>query len=159
MRPRRIQTDMRAAVAALVLTVGAGATAGCAGSRLISAAPPPPTRAQQIELARGSNRLFSIFPAKPGQKKCGIPEGGVHFKPLPGFCATSIEPGNGKTRPTIVSFTEKWLDPPCPPGRWCVLETWRHHTWRVSETNITSIARVQVGATFESGAAAPQYYK
>jgi len=150
-------------VTALIAVI-AVAVAGCGSSGS------PTTRAgvslaspqdQQIALARDSNRIFSIFPAKPGETECGIPEGGVHFKPLPGLCATSIDSGQTLEPSLIVTFTERWIDPPCPRGTHCYARIWHHHTWHVIETEpiVTTTSRLLVGPTVQSGATAPQYYK
>jgi hypothetical protein len=110
-------------------------------------------RAQQISLARASNRLFSIFPGRPRTKKCGIPEGGAHFKPLPGRCETSIRFAATHEPALIVSFTETWRT--SMPSRAV------HHTWQVIEGEplVTTGARLRILATRERGATAPQYYK
>jgi hypothetical protein len=159
---------------ALAPTVAVGAglllAAGCAGSRPTTHYTTPPEttaglsiespRVRQIALARASNRLFAIFPARPGTKRCGIPEGGVHFKPLPEICMTSIHAAPTHEPALIVTFTERWRDGcpqssdagPCSPAR---------HTWRVieGEPMVTTTTRLRIVATREDGATAPQYYK
>ncbi|HLX33320.1 MAG TPA: hypothetical protein VKR79_11240 [Gaiellaceae bacterium] len=118
-------------------------------------------RVHQIALARASNRLFAIFPAQPGEKRCGIPEGGVHFRPLPGTCTTSIHAAATHEPALLVTFTEKWQFPPCPRGEYCAFSRTAHHTWQVIEGEpiVTATARLRIVATRQSGATAPQYYK
>jgi len=155
---------MRAIAALVALVVCAGVAAGCgsSSSRLTTStrASLPSTPVQQIKLARASNRVFSIFPTAPGQKKCGIPEGGVHFGPLPGVCVTSIQHPIGAGRVAIVSFTEKWPFPSCPRGADCIaLSGTRHHVWRVLVAEPPTATKIRVVGTSERGSVAPQYYK
>ena len=112
---------------------------------------------QQIALARSSNYLFSIFPARPGTKICRIPKGGPRgVKPLRGTCTTSIHAGATHEPTLVVTFTEKWRFPPCSLRDDCVAVRIFRHTWRVM---VTADARPRVLATQQSGATAPQYYR
>jgi hypothetical protein len=163
---------MRALAAAVAVGAGLLLASGCAGSGPKPTAhyttPPETTarvslespRVQQIALARASNRLFSIFPAGPGKKRCGIPEGGVHFKPLRGTCTTSIHAAPTHEPALIVSFRESWRFR-CPREDDCLNAPRLQHTWRVieGEPMVTATARLRIVATRQSGATAPQYYK
>lgn len=166
---------MRAPVAAVAAVVGIFAASGCAGSGPHLTAhyttPPETTggvslespRVRQIELARASNRrVFAIFPAAPGRKRCLIPEGGVHLRPtgFHGICETSIRSAPTHEPALIVTFTETWKRP-CPRGSDCIASPNLRHTWQVveGEPMVTATARLRVVATRTSGATAPQYYK
>lgn len=167
---------MRALAAAIAAGAGLLLASGCAGSgtstgpRLTAHYTTPPEttarlsiespRVQQIALARASNRLFSIFPARPGKERCGIPEGGVHFKPLPGTCMTSIHAAPTHEPALIVTFSESWRFR-CPRKGDCVAAPRLQHTWRVIEGEpiVTASSRLRIIATRQSGATAPQYYK
>jgi hypothetical protein len=152
---------MRALAAAVALSAGV-VLAGCAGSspKLTAHYTTPPEttpgvslespRVQQIQLARASDpRVFGIFPARPGRKRCAIPEGGVHLKAafFHGICTTSIHAAPTHEPALVVTFTETWK-----AGR---------HTWRVIEGEplVTAGAKLHVLATHTSGATAPQYWK
>jgi hypothetical protein len=162
---------MRALPAAAAVVSGVLLASGCAGSgpkpSTQYTTPPETTaglslespRVQQIALARRSNRLFAIFPAQPGEKKCGIPEGGVHFKPLRGTCATSIRSAATHEPALIVAFVEEWRFS-CPRGGDC-LDATQRHTWEVVEGEPvgTPSSHLRILATRERGATAPQYYK
>jgi len=163
---RRMKIDMRVLAGAIVLILAAG----CGSSR--TAAPRITTtpsaggslaspREHQIALARASDVLFSIFPAKPGAKSCVIGGGGFRTTPLRGVCSTSIRRAQAHGPELIVSFTERWAYQPCRSGTECVLEHTFHHTWHVLETEpiLTQGARLHIAATQESGAPAPQFYK
>ena len=133
-RRRRIRAEMRV-LAGVFIAVGLLA-AGCASNQ--SAARTTGTgvslmspRAEQIARARASNDLFSIFPANPGEQPCRIPEGGVHFKPLRGECRTSVHESRIHEPRWVVSFTETWKFPPCPPQDDCLSVRFFRHTWRV----------------------------
>jgi hypothetical protein len=80
--------------------------------RLFSAKLSPeisPTQAPAI--ARGSNRVFSIFPSAPGHRDCSIPEGGVRLPRTPGLPArcttefTTYRPPRGVIH---IRFNERW---------------------------------------------------
>ena len=162
---------MRAIAAAFVVLVAAG----CAGSGPKPTAhyttPPETTagislqspRVQQIALARASNpQVFAIFPKAPGRRKCGIPEGGLHKKPLllPGVCETSIHSAPTHEPALVVTFTEKWQSPPCPRGSDC-LNHIVQSSWHIIEGEplVTPTARLHVLATRTSGVPPPQSYK
>ena len=160
----RVLAGTAVAIAGVILAAGCGSsrtaattttTATNAGVSLAS------SRAQQIALARSSDYLFSIFPAKPGEKRCEIPGGGMRTTPLRGVCATSIRRAQTHEPELIISFTEKWATPPCRSGMECILHRTFHHTWRVLETEpiVTQGARLHIAATQQSGSTAPQYYK
>lgn len=163
---------MRAIAAAVAVSAGS-IVAGCAVSGPKPAAhyttAPETTssgvsldspRVEQIRLARASNRLFSIFPAEPGRKTCGIPEGGAHFKPLRGTCLTSIHSAKSHEPTLIVTFIERW-DNGCPQTSDAGPCAPAMHRWQVIEAEpvVTTTARLRVVATRSSGATAPQYYK
>lgn len=161
---------MRALAAVLVLLFAASGCGSSGPKRIPRFTTPPETtagvslespRTQQIALARDSNPFFSIFPVKPGSEKCVIPGGGMRTTPLRGVCATRIRAARTHEPELVVSFTEWWLDPPCPPGMACVMAVWRHHTWRVRETEpmVTTGARLRVWPALQSGSPAPQIYK
>lgn len=166
-----MHTKMRALASTLVLLFVASGCAGTGPKPSTQYTTPPETtgvlslespRLQQIALARRSNDLFSIFPAKPGSKTCEIPEGGVHFQPLTGTCSTHIRPGDTHEPTLVVSFTEYWTNSPnCPGLRACSKIESFHHRWRVIEAEpmVTQGARLRIAATQESGSPAPQYYK
>lgn len=140
---------------AVVLTVIGGLVAGCGDSGMkVSLASPP---AQQVELARASNSLFSIFPAQPGTKKCLIPNSAHTTTPVHGTCQTSIDGANTHEPALIVTFTETWNIPPCAPSACTGVEA-RQHTWRVVEAKpfLKTGARLSVAATHSSGVTAPQ---
>jgi hypothetical protein len=159
---------MRATIATLGAAALVIAASGCAGSgagpttTTTTTTKPQPSResrrVEPIALARASNALFSIFPAKPGKKKCGIPEGGIHFEPMRGTCTTSVEITHGRDithgrEPVLaVTFTERWRFR-CPRTDDCVAAPVLHHSWQVIER------RRRVVATRMSGSVAPQYYK
>src|SRR5690242_14982870 len=94
--------------------------------------------ARALQAARASNRELSIFPATFGQRRCSIPQalGGVHARvePLRGSCRTSFRnTSDAGTPKTIVTFTERWLWPPCGPGEDCVVGGHRRrHSWLVT---------------------------
>jgi hypothetical protein len=150
----RVLAGTVVAIAGVILAAGCGST-GTAAPRTTSAGPSrPATRAQQIARARASNDLLSIFPTKTGTKRCGIPEGGVHFGPLPGTCTTRVRyPVNHGPEQILVSFTEGW----CPRGDDCVVATQRH-TWTVAEIQWPG-AKLRVYTPRQRGSTAPQYYK
>jgi len=112
-----------------------------------------PFPARQIAVARRSNNLFAIFPARPGTKRCGIPEGGVHFKPLAGRCTTSVHTSPTYTPGAAVTFIETWKFP-CRRIDDCVNGRTYRHVWQVILD-----PRLRVVETPQSGSTAPQYYK
>ena len=167
---------MRASAAAIVAGAAVLVASGCAGSgpRLTAHYTTPPEttaglslespRVQQIRLARASNpRIFSIFPAVPGRKTCGIPAGGAHRKPLllPATCETSIRSAATHEPALVVTFTERWRFPPCPRGADCLNRLLLHSTWQVVERvpMVTTTSGLRVIATRTSGATPPQYWK
>lgn len=168
-RRRRIEVGMRVLAGTIVAIAGVILAAGCGSSH--TAAPPTTTttaglsltspRVQQIALARNSSDLFSIFPAKPGVKPCAIPAGGVRFRPLHGYCRTSIRVGRTIEPRRVVSFTEVWSWPPCKDGRFCAIQRPSQHTWRVIEVEpmVPEGAGLRIAATWQGGSTAPQYYK
>jgi hypothetical protein len=117
---------------------------------------------QEVQIARATNpRLFSIFPTVPGTERCAIRDGAIGTKAIPGTCRTSI-----RARPTMepswtVTFTERWLAPPCLAGYCPPPSRWRHHTWQVGEgeTVVTAGSKPRVYGTRSRGATPPQYYK
>jgi hypothetical protein len=118
--------------------------------------------ARALQIARASNSELSIFPAFPGRRKCSIPRppGGVHARVKPrGTCRTSFRNtiDAGKQR-MIVTFTERWLWPPCQPGEDCVVGGHhRRHSWMVTvKRPETPTQQPAVVATHETGAPAPQ---
>ena len=139
---------------------GALVAAGCAGS----AAKPTthygataPTTGAQIQFARSSSPLFSIFPAAPGTKACVIPAGVVG---LHGTCRTSVRPARTHESAFIVTFTESWMSGGrCPPGGYCPVSWPLHHTWTIVEGTPVSTpgARLHILARRESGVPAPQF--
>lgn len=163
---------MRALKAAVGGAVGSLLLSGCAlsGQRPTTQYTTPPEttagvslespRVQQIALARASSDLFSIFPAKPGTGRCGIPAGGVRLKPLPGMCTTRIRAAATHEPALLVTFTERWTFR-CARGADCVAAWALHHTWTVVEGEpvVTAHSRLRILATRQSGATAPQYYK
>jgi hypothetical protein len=155
---------MRVLPGSAVAIAGAMLLAGCGSSRPagttttgVSLASP---RAQQIALARSSSPLFAIFPAKPGERTCTIPGGGMRRAPLRGICMTHIRPARTHEPELIVTFMEVWPRVPCPRGGDC-LNSVLLHTWSVRETEpiVTTGARLRVWPSQQSGAPAPQYYK
>ncbi|MDX6481874.1 MAG: hypothetical protein QOG85_2384 [Gaiellaceae bacterium] len=160
-RCRAVRSAMRAAITALAAAM-ALAVAGCGDAHTApptTTAPSVTPSTHEIALARSSNGLLSIFPAKPGEKTCAIPEGGIHFQPLRGTCSTSIRWADTHEPELTVTFTEKW--PRCLPADDCVAGGTLHHTWQVVEgaTMVTASSPLHVLATRQSGATAPQYYK
>jgi hypothetical protein len=151
------------AIASAILATGCGSS-GTAPTTTHSGVTLASPRAQQVALALASNRLFSIFPARPGAKSCEIPEGGVHvhFKPLTGTCFTRIRHGRTLEPTLVVSFTEFWtVGPPCQPGEACALIRSYQHTWRVieAESMVAGVPRLRIAAIRQRGSTAPQYYK
>lgn len=150
---------MRAIAAAVGVISGVLIASGCSHLTAQYTTTPETTgglslespRVEQIALARTSNSLFSIFPAHPGTKKCGIPAGGVRFKPWPGTCTTGIRADPKHEPGIVVTFTEKWNT--CLREDDCVVGRNLHHRWQVIERDL------KVVATRQSGATAPQYYK
>jgi hypothetical protein len=156
------------AVTAVVGVVGALLLSGCALTepRPSTHTTPPETTGghasqsplvRQIAVARSSNRVFAMFPAHPGTKRCAIPEGGVHFEPLAGRCTTSARDSPTHAPARVVTFTETWST--CGRADDCVVARTLHHTWHVIEGLATLKPMLRVVATRQSGATAPQYYK
>lgn len=148
---------MRVVAAAVAVIAGVPVVAGCAGSNSkVSLGSPP---AQQVELARASNGLFSIFPAAPGTRKCAIPDG-ASATALHGICQSRVAGAKTQEPALIVTFTETWNSPPCAPTD-CTGREARQHTWQVVEAASLPPqgAQLQVAATHSSGVRAPQSYK
>jgi|GEM_PF-2479195 hypothetical protein len=118
-------------------------------------------RNHEVQVARSSNRLFSIFPAVPGKRQCSIPDGAPGAKPFRGTCQTSVHPARTHEPAVIVTFTERWRWPPCPRKGDCIAARNLRHTWHVIEGEpiVKPGARLRVLATRSNGATAPQYYK
>jgi hypothetical protein len=123
--------------------------------------PPLPTARvrEEVRIARTSNpRLFSIFPAVPGEERCAIPN---HTPPphyFRGVCQTSVRVRRTMEPSWSVTFTESW-GPSCPPGADCpASRLTRHHTWQVveGETIVKPGTKPRVYATRSRGAKAPQ---
>ena len=139
-------------IASLLLVVS-----GCGGSGAkVSLGSSP---GQQVELARASDGLFSIFPAAPGTQRCVIPDG-ASSTTLHGTCESSV--GGAKTlEPAlVVTFTETWNSPPCAPTA-CTGREARQQTWQVIEAEpvLTTGAKLRVAGTRSSGSTAPQNHK
>ncbi len=163
---------MRAPAGIVLATAGVLVSAGCGSSHTAAPTTAPTTttsspvtlaspQAQQVALARRSDGLFSIFPARPGTKRCTIPGGGLRTTPLRGTCTTRIRAAGTHEPALLVSFTETWGPPPCPPGARCPYLVPQHHTWTVVETEPigTATAHLRIAATRQSGPTAPQFYK
>ena len=119
---------MRALATTAAVIASALAVCGCGSSH-----PTPTTRASSgggtpttdiarnliswTQVARASNRHFSIFPALPGKTHCAIPAGGVHLKPLVlhGTCQTSVRRRPTQEPSLSVTFTETWRRAACAP--------------------------------------------
>ena len=115
---------------------------------------------KEVRVARSSNlRLFSIFPAVPGERRCAIPDGAPSPRPFSGICQTSVRPRPTHEPSVSVTVTESWW-PNCPPMA-CSPRLLRHHTWPVIEGEpiIKPGAKPRVYATRSRGATAPQDYK
>ncbi len=144
---------MRAAAVAVI--TGVLVVSGCGGSGAKVTLDSPP--AQQVELARASNDLFSIFPAAPGTQKCLVPNGasGLH-----GTCESSVGGANTQEPALVVTFTETWNSPPCAPTA-CTGREARQHTWQVTEAEplLTAGAKLRVAGTRSSGSTTPQNQK
>jgi len=113
---------------------------------------------EEVRIARDSNRLFSIFPAVPGAKRCLVPHNTAHgFR---GICQTSIHTRRTEEPSWSVTFTESWWRH-CPVMTACSTRALRHHTWQVieGETIVKPGTKPRVYATHSRGATAPQYYK
>ena len=160
----------RAIAAAAVVLFSVLLAAGCAGSGPKQTARSTTTSSTtgtgcceasptgtQIQLARSSSPLFSIFPAARGTKACLIPAGGPGPDRLHGTCRTSVRPAPTHEPAVVVTFTETWM-PSCPPGAFCPLFRPLHHTWTIVEGMpvITPGARLHILARRQSGAPAPQ---
>jgi hypothetical protein len=116
-----------------------------------------------VRVARASNpRLFSIFPALPGKRRCAIPEGGPRPSSVRGTCRTSFRPNPVTQAPEwIVTFAERWLIPACAPDLDVACRhPWRLHVWRITEVgSIPTSGKLQVESSRSSGATAPQDYQ
>jgi hypothetical protein len=112
----------------------------------------------EVRVARASNpRLFSIFPAVPGEGPCVIPERAPSHRRYGGICQTSVRSRETMEPSWSVTFTESW-EPNCPLGSLCALQKGRHHTWQVieGETMETRGSKPHVYATRSRGARPPQ---
>jgi hypothetical protein len=128
---------------------------------VLTAPPLAPRRVQEeAQLARASNRVFSIFPAAPGKQACVIPDGSPTRKAISGRCTTTVHPNDRTHEPeAIVTFTETWPSSrPCPVMTACL----GRHTWKVIEGTTAFAkpgAKLRLLATRSSGMRAPQDYK
>jgi hypothetical protein len=115
---------------------------------------------EEVRIARASNRLFSIFPAVPGTRRCLIPHNTLRAQGFSGICQTSIRARRTMEPSWSVTFTESWW-PHCPPMVACSPRALRHHTWQVveGETIVKPGTKPHVDAAHSRGATAPQYYK
>lgn len=115
---------------------------------------------EEVKVARGSNRLFSIFPRVPGSRVCLIPDGALGSKAFQGECETRVRPRRTMEPSFSVTFTESWWLH-CPPMAACSPRALRHHTWQVieGETIVKPGTKPRVYATHSRGALAPQLYK
>jgi hypothetical protein len=119
-----------------------------------------PARASQV--ARASNRLFAIFPAVPGKRRCAISEAGPSPRHIPGTCQTTVRLNPVTQAPEwFVTFAERWRIPACAPDLDVACpHPWRLHVWRITEVgSIPTDAKLQVDSIRSSGATAPQDYK
>jgi hypothetical protein len=117
---------------------------------------------QEVQVAPISNRLFSIFPAVPGRRRCSIPEGAALPSSPNGACQTSVRPRPTHEPSWSVTFTETWRRPICAPALAVgCLHPWRHHTWQVieGETIVQPGTKPRIYATHSHGATAPQDYR
>jgi hypothetical protein len=138
--------DMKSAPAPALVVAAVVVGAGCAGSHkpeVKRTILPERPVARDIRVARASNaKLFAIFPAVPGARRCRIPAiAGVSATTLHGTCHTTIAypTTHGRHREAFVVFREDW-------GR-------RQTSWIV----IVQLPAAKVVATQVSGAPAPQY--
>ncbi len=166
---------MRAFPTAVAVIAGALAVSGCGSSH-----PKPTTQTDSsgggtltagiadnyvndmAQVARASNRDFSIFPAVPGKRRCSIPVGAPSSKPFHGMCQTIV-----RSRPTHepsvnVTFTETWRRLECAPDLDVACShPLAHHTWQLIEGEpIMEVGtKPRIYASHSSGATAPQHYK
>lgn len=164
---------MRAVAVAVTVIASVLVASGCASSgkkptrsaRKTALGPAglgtPATRIDYVRVARASNRRFFIFPALPGKRHCAIPYGAFGTKAIPGNCQTSVHRRQTEEPSVAVTFTEKWLAPPCMAGYCPPPSQTRHHSWRIieGETIVEAGAKPHVYATRESGSTAPQDYR
>ena len=166
-------TEVRAIATTAAMICSVLLAAGCAGSGPKQTAhyttPPETTdsgvslnspRVEQIQLARSSSPLFSIFPAAQGTKACAIPAGGLAPNHLHGTCRTVVRSARTHEPAIIVTFTETWMPGgKCPPGAYCPVSWPLHHTWTIVEGTpvITPGARLHILARRQSGMPAPQF--
>lgn len=152
-----------ATVAAVICSILAAA--GCGGSGRHHTTTPPTTSSgccdasptgAQIQLARSSSPLFSIFPAAPGETACVIPAG---LGRLRGTCRTSVRPARTHEPAFIVSFTETWMSRVGKCSPFCPVPFRLYHTWTILEGEpvVTTGSRLHVYATHSRGARAPQF--
>jgi hypothetical protein len=169
---------MRRSAIGVAVIVGVLAASGCGSGAKETAhyTTSPPTASgpkpapvaltrfrQEVQIARASNRrLFSIFPAAPGKRRCSIPEGGPLPSPPNGTCQTSVRPRSTMEPSWTVTFTERWRRPICTPALAVgCLRPWRHHTWQITEgeTIVTQGTKPHIYSTRSRGATPPQDYK
>ena len=163
-------TEVRAIANTAAVICSVLLAAGCAGSGPKQTAhyttPPETTdsgvslnspRVEQIQLARSSSPLFSIFPAAPGTKACAIPAGGLAPNHLHGTCRTVVRPARTHEPAITVNFTETWTYE-CR-SMFCPVVMPLHHTWTIIEGTpvITPGARLHILARRQSGMPAPQF--
>ena len=121
----------------------------------------PRTR-REIQVARGSNRYFSIFPSVLGKRRCLIPDGALGAKPFHGTCSTSVRPRRTMEPSWSVTFTESWRKAACARDLdvACSHPT-AHSTWQIIEGEpiVRPDETIHIYATHLSGAEPPQLYK
>lgn len=115
---------------------------------------------EEVQVARASNRLFSIFPEVPGTKGCALPRNTHPGRNFRGICRTSVRSRRTIEPSESVTFTESWW-PHCPQMAACSPRTLRHHTWQVveGETVVRLGTKPRVYAIHSRGATAPQQQK
>lgn len=116
---------MRVLALALVVASAALILSACGSTSKLSRAEAGAGAARamqfrEIHAAKASNPLLSIFPGQPGKRACLIPSGGITSRKLHGSCETTVRWAENRHEPLqIVTFTERWKGPPCPPGGTC----------------------------------------
>lgn len=121
-------------------------------------------RRQKVAVASSSNRLFSIFPRAPSQRRCVILERRSPRKARPGLCQTSVRRAQTHEPAWIVTFTERWGQAAsCSPHCRLIARGFTHpaassfrwrHTWRISVGG----PNLRVLGNRSSGAAVPQHH-
>ena len=162
---------MRALAAAVAVFMGVVVASGCAssGKRATTDINDGVARGcvscrqhQVVQVARSSNRYFSIFPTVPGKRRCVVPLNTMALRAAyRGTCQTSVRINPVMQAPEfIVTFTEQWRRPICAPALAVgCLHPWLRHTWRVIEVGSTQTdAKLQINSTRSRGAKPPQDY-